>query len=319
MSVNRGGETVFRIPHEASLQPECTSLSCELSAIATEPGVVTAVVFAGLLVFVAFAYLRDAETACRQERRRVMDEHDAFEEFADRIAALDPCQMDATDRPAAGPTVETHRPGTARGAGTGDVRLRQVLDTYRNTVMSLPHYTEEYDESVTESIAAELGPDTTVSLASNGTLSPGLQSALVDRSRQAARARRSLADAIEAEVDALSDAETTLSGIERQRSRLNDHLDGVSHGARADASIDVWRRLNELERECDAVATERQDTLRDPPVSPDRSSGTDTAFHEYLYAPIEGTKHPVLATVASVGDRIREDRARVARQIAGGT
>ncbi|ESS02531.1 MAG: hypothetical protein A07HR67_02864 [uncultured archaeon A07HR67] len=318
MSVNRGGEAVFRIPHEASLHPECTSLSCELSAIATEPGVVTTVVFAGLLVFVAFAYLRDAEAACRQERRRVMDEHDAFEEFADRIAALDPCHMDATDRPA-GPIVETHRPGNVGGAGTGDVRLRRVLDTYQNTVMALPHYTEEYDESVTESIAAELGRDTTVSLASNGTLSPGLQSALVDRSRQAARARRSLADAIEAEVDALSDAETTLSGIERQRSRLNDHLDGISHGARADASIDVWLRLNELERECDAVATERQDALRDPPVSPDRSSGVDAAFHEYLYAPTEGPKHPVLATVASVGDRIREDRARVARQIAGGT
>ncbi|GAA0526389.1 hypothetical protein SAMN04488066_102107 [Halorubrum aquaticum] len=319
MSVNRGGDVAFRIPSEPALEPECTSLSCELSAAATEPGVVTAVAIAGLLALVTFAYVRDAETVCRRERRRVTDEHDAFEEFADRVAALDPCPTETTEPSAAAPSqlVGTRRNGGGRAVG--DVRLRRVLDTYRDTVMSLPHYSEEYDETVAESLAAELGPDTTVSLASNGTLSPALQSALVDRSRRAAAARRSLADAIDVELDALADAEESLSGIDRRRSRLNQHLDGIPHGRRADASIDVWERLDDLESECDAVAADRQSTLRDPPMSPERVAGDcETGFYEYLYAPMDGPNHPVLASVATVVDRIREDRDRVARRIADG-
>ncbi|WP_198664642.1 hypothetical protein [Halorubrum sp. 48-1-W] len=318
MSVNRGGEVAFRVSSEAALEPECTSLSCELSATATEPGVVTAVALVGLLALLTFAYVRDAETVCRRERRRVMDEHDAFEEFADRITALDPCPTEATAPSAPATQVVGTRHGTGDW-GVGDIRLRRVLDTYRDTVMSLPHYSEEYDETVGESIAAELGPDTTVSLASNGTLSPGLQSALVDRSRRASAARRSLADAIDAELDALADADTTLSGIDRRRSRLNQHLDGIQQGRRADASIDVWERLGELESECEAVADDRQSTLRDPPMSPERvADDVETGFYGYLYAPMDGPDHPVLASIATLVDRIREDRDRVARRIADG-
>ena len=319
MSVNRGGDVAFRISSEAALEPECTSLSCELAAAATEPGVVTALALAGLLALLTFAYVRDAEAVCRRERRRVMDEHDAFEEFADRVAALDPCPTEVTDPSA---SAATQVVGTRRGAGeraVGDVRLRRVLDTYRDTVMSLPHYTEEYDESVCESLAAELGPDTTVSLASNGTLSPGLQSALVDRSRRAAAARRSLADGIDVELDALADADATLSGIDRRRSRLDQHLEGIPPGRQADASIDVWERLADLEAECDEAAVDRQSTLRDPPMSPDRvADDVETGFYGYLYAPMEGPDHPVLASIATLVDRIREDRDRVARRIADG-
>ncbi|WP_066417942.1 DUF7260 family protein [Halorubrum aethiopicum] len=318
MSVNRGGDVAFRIPSEPALEPECTSLSCELSAAATEPGVVTAVAIAGLLALVAFAYVRDAETVCRRERRRVTDEHDAFEEFADRIAALDPCPAEATQPSAAAASrLVGARPGG--GGAVGDVRLRRVLDTYRDTVMSLPHYTEEYDESVGESLAAELGPDTAVSLASNGTLSPGLQSALVDRSRRAAAARRSLADAIDVELDALDDAGATAERIDRRRVRLNQHLDGIPHGRRADAAIDVWERLDDLESECDAAAADRQSTLRNPPMSPEQvAGGVETGFYEYLYVPMDGPDHPVLASIATLVDRIREDRDRVARRIADG-
>ncbi|MFC5135184.1 MULTISPECIES: DUF7260 family protein [Haloferacaceae] len=319
MSVNRGGDVAFRIPSEPALEPECTSLSCELSAAATDPGVVTAVALGGLLALLTFAYVRDAETVCRRERRRVMDEHDAFEEFADRVAALDPCPAETTEPSA---FAATQAVGRRRGAGqraVGDKRLRRVLDTYRDTVMSLPHYTEEYDESVAESLAAELGPDTTVSLASNGTLSPGLQSALVDRSRRAAAARRSLGDAIGVELDALDDADATLSGIDRRRRRLDQHLEGIPRGRRADASIDVWERLGDLEAECDDLADDRQSTLRNPPMSPERvAGGVEAGFYEYLYEPMDGPDHPVLASVATLVDRIREDRDRVARRIADG-
>ena len=322
MSAHRGGDVAFRIPQESAVEPECTSLACEASSMATEPAVVTAFALLGLATLVAFAYVREAKTCCRRERRRVTDERDAFEEFADRIASLDPVPADATGQPNGGPVIGAYPTGSTRAIGTtggpGDTRLRRVLDAYRDTVISLPHYTEEYDETVAESLAAELGPDTTTSLASNGTLSPGLQSALVDRSRTAAQARTTLADVIDAELDDLDDTEATLTRIDRQRTRLNEHLEGVPPGVRTDASIDVWQRLDGLEGECDAVASARQASLRDPPIPPEvgPTDGVDPNFTEYLYGSIEGPRYPVLASIASLAERIRTDRERVARRIA---
>jgi len=129
--------------------------------------------------------------------------------------------------------------------------------------MSVPHYETEYGETVPESLAAELGPDTATSLAANGTLSPPAKHSLVRRSCKVADSRASLADAIETELDALSDTNTDLAGIDRRRRRLVDHLAGIN-GSDAGAAIDVWERLDDLEAEAEAVAADRQQSLREP-------------------------------------------------------
>lgn len=320
MSANPGSAAAFRIPTGDPTTVECASLSCELGEVATEPGAVTAVVFAGVVALVAFAYVRDAETAARRERRRVLDEGDAFAEFADRIADLDPAPAESPTSSSGGSVARVHRVDRVTGPSGGDVRLRRVLAAYRDTVMSLPHYRAEYDETIPESLAAELGPDTATALASNGTLSTGAQSALVSRSRRAATARSSLADAIGVELDALADAESELAGVDRRRRRLIEHLDGVC-GDRTDAAIDVWERLDELEDECEEIAAARQRALDDPPMTPDSTAATsdaDREFYRYLYASTDGPRYPVLAQVSELADRIRSDGDRVASLIGSG-
>ena len=320
MSARQGPTGVFRIQSAEPATAECTTLSCDLAAVLTEPGVVTALVVAGVIAFVALAYVRDAKADARDERRRVLDERAAFEEFADRVSGLDPAPASSTASSFDGPTAAVRTvSGVDAGNGTDDVRLRRVLAAYRDTVMSLPHYGEEYDETIPKSLAAELGPDTATALASNGTLSSGAQSALVRRSRQAADARSSLAEAIDAEIDALSGYESDLSRVDRRRRRLLEHLDGVQ-GDRTGAAIDVWRRLGELESECDRAAVERQRALDDPPMTADApgEEADGRSFHEYLYGPSEGPLYPVLAQTAEIAGRIRTDRDRVASRIAGG-
>lgn len=318
MSATPGSAATFRIPGREPVVTECTSLSCELGSVATAPAAVTAVVVAGILALVAFAYIRDAKADARRERRRVLDERDAFEQFADRVATFDPAPVESSATAFGGGGAEAFQIGNTPASGNhGDVRLRRVLAAYRDTVMSLPHYRAEYDETIPESLAAELGPDTAVSLAANGTLSSGAQSALVSRSRQAATARSTLADAIGAEIDALTAAEDDLACIDRRRRRLVEHLDGVD-GDGTDAAIDVWERLDALESDCDEVAADRQAALDDPPMTPEAGGIPDEsrAFYEYLYGSTDGPRYPVLAQIAEVAEQVHTDRDRVARRIA---
>jgi len=315
MSVNPGAAGVFQVPSADPAVGECATLSCEVGAVATEPGAITAVVLAGVVAFLAFTYVCDATEACRGERSRVLAERDAFESFADRVGSLEPAPAKSTTATLGGPVARVH---TVDGAGS-DVTLRRVLAAYRDTVMSLPHYEREYDETLPESLAAELGPDTATALASDRTLSAGAQSALVRRSRQAADARSALAEAIDTEIDALGAVETDLSGVDRRRRRLVEHLDGIDRDP-ADAAIDVWERLDDLERECDSLAVDRQAALDDPPLRPEASLGVedDRAFYEYLYGPTDGPDHPVLSQIAELGDRIRSDKSSVANRFARG-
>ncbi|MDB2224844.1 MULTISPECIES: DUF7260 family protein [Halorubrum] len=328
MSVRTGSTTVFQIPDQGVTAAGCSSGWCDLWAVATDPGVLTAVAIVGLAALVAFAYVRDAEAACHRERRRVLDERDAFESFADRVADIDTISA-ATDSTPSGVPAGSLRgmgaPGDgARGPGGGSpgssVSLRRVMAAYDDTVLSLPHYRAEYDETPAESLAAELGPDAVTALASDGGLSGAAQSALVDRSRRAVDARERLADAIDEEIDAIGDRESALSAIDRRRRRLLGHLDGVRPGCEAEAAVDVWSRLAELEGECDDLAADRQRSLDDPPLTPRTPLDADRErpFYAYLYGPTDGPRYPVLAQIAEVADRIRADKDRVGGRIARG-
>lgn len=315
MSVHRSGDIRFQIPARETLESGCAGTGCDPLAVVTDPVVVATLVCVGLLLIVAAAYIRDAKATCHQERRRVVDERDGFEEFGDRVAALSPTPTHETP---AGPA-PLAAPGLTADLPVADGGRGRVLAAYQDTVVSLPHYRAEYDETVGESLAAELGEDAAVSLASNETLSPGLQSVLVDRSRRAAAARGSLAAAIDIEIDRLEQASERVAGIDRRRERLDDHLTGLTGEVAVDAAIDVWEQLGTLEGECDAVAADRQAQLSEPPApmqAPGPSPPVDVAFTEYLYEPSSGPDHPALAAIATAAARIRRDRDRVAARIA---
>jgi hypothetical protein len=317
MSVQAGVTSLFRVRDVEPATGGCEGPLCEFAGVVTDPGVVAGIVFVGMGALVALAYVRSASEVCRRERRRVLNEREAFEEFADRIEDVDPVSAEPSTATAGGPAAMIDQ---ARGSGTAaDVSLRQVVSIYKETVMSVSHYEAEYGETVPESMAAELGPDTTTSLATNGTLLPPAQRALVDRALEAAAARTSVADAIETELDALSDADTELAAIDRRRRRLVNHLTEIE-GDKTDAALDVWNRLDDLETEIEAVTTERQRRLRDSPLRIDHAvfDSDEMGFYDYLYGSADGPRHPVLSQAADVAASFREDRDRIAGCIADG-
>lgn len=315
MSYIPGTTALFRVADMEPAATECGSLACGFIGVITDPGFVTSIVFTGIAVLVALAYVHTASEVCRNERRRVLNEHDAFEDFADHVEALNPISTESLAALADGSSTGIHE--TIGIRSTTDVTLQQVLSIYGETVMSVPHYEVEYDETVPESISAELGQDAVTSLATNKALLPPAQRTLVNRSREAAAARISLADAIAVELNALSDVNTDLTVIDRRRRQLMEHLKAIK-GDETDAAIDIWNQLEDLEDEAEVVATERQRSLHEPPMQVDHTiwDADDMAFYEYLYRSTDSPRHPVLSQVTDLIATIREDRNRIATQIA---
>jgi len=309
MGADAAGNIQFQVDRAEEFAEGCGSWQCELPGAIFDPAVVTAAVLLAVLVVIGFTYVQRAKTRCEDEKRRVERERQAFGEFADRVAGLEAAFTDGgTRRDRTLPAGS--RVGTAPEDGR---RIDGVLDAYRDTVMAVPHYTEEYDDSPIESLAEELSYDVATAVATREPAPAGLREALVTQSRQAQEQRDRLADAIDDELDELDAVESKLSRLDREREALAAHLDESEEGHRFEAHADVWGRLESLEDRCGAVAAERQRQLRDPPLG---NADTEASFYRYLYGPLEGVTYPVLAECASLARLIREDRRRIERRLA---
>jgi hypothetical protein len=272
------------------------------------------------------ALLDDAREAIRIERRRVVDEREAFRAFRGRAASVpsEPIRTDGGGPVAGGGAIGTADGGPMTGggpigtAGTGAAGsgppagsgLVAVRDAYQETVMSVPHYEIEYDDTYERSVAEEFTPE--------------LAYALTRGSRFHAECKRSLLDATEAAIDdrerfaeaIASEAES----VERAASRLKPIRSEVASTARTDFSqdgfgtLDAYRaRTEALLDDCDRIAARRQRELAS--TERDLAIDGDLDVPGYLYQDLAAT-YPVLATVGGVGDRLDDLKRRIERAMA---
>ncbi|PAU83205.1 hypothetical protein CK500_10395 [Halorubrum salipaludis] len=267
--------------------------------------------------------LDDAREALRVERRRIADEREAFRAFRGRVASV-PSEPIRTDG-GAGPVADAGRAGIAgefgavgaaaaagsRGsgppAGSGLVAVR---DAYRETVMSVPHYEAEYDDTYERSVAEEFGPEIAYALTRGSRFHAECKRSLIDAAETAVEERERFGDTVEAEAES----------VERAASRLAPIRSEVASTARTDFSrdgfgtLDAYRaRTEALLDDCDRIAARRQREL----ASRDRelAIGDDLDVPTYLYQDLSAT-YPVLATVGAVGDRLDDLKRRVERAMA---
>ena len=211
------------------------------------------------------------------ERDQLQEELEAFEAFADRVAATD------AQRPPAGPSGTAHRSVAARPAGSTTERLRTA---FRETVMSVPHYEEVYDEPLFVHAEGELGPDVAASLRSDGSFSLPFKRVLENSVAQAAERRRRVLGHLSAEVDSLAAAKANLRAVTASM----DELMAADEGGEGERPGDVEERIR-------AVASERQTLIHDR-----RSTFEDTGSDlcSYLYGESGGWTYPVLSVTASL-------------------
>ena len=237
----------------------------------------------------AFSYIAAARDACREERHRITAELAAFEQFGTRVRSLSPGSPSSTAAPVGvGPPVE------GAVADSQHDNLDAARRAYRDTVMSVDHFAEDYDETLAEHARAELGPDAGGALAEASDLTPGLQAVLAGRADAAARERREFLGQLDEETESLGSAERRLTGLLAESVDLAGDLDASFGDLEA-----RWRRLETLETHVEETVTERTARVSDAAAVP-----------TYLYDEFP-VPDPVLADASAALGVVRERRERV--------
>lgn len=272
-------------------------------------------------------YLRAARETLRVERRRTVDEREAFEAFRARVQRV---SAEATDGDAtrlrsdgAGGVAGSARgidgfrgpAGVGRFSGADDRfvagnPLVTIRDAYADTVMSVPHYEVEYDDTYERSLAAEFGPDLAVALTQEPTLDERATSALRSKTDEGIDERERLLDALDTESESIDRAVDRLSSILDEIATLSE----TTLSERRFGTLDAYRvRTLTLEDGCDSVAARRQRELAGIGRSLQLNE-TVPDLATYLYHDLLVT-YPVLAAVGAVGDRIGRLRRSVEREM----
>lgn len=286
---------------DPNLQEQCSGLECVVADALNAHVVAIATITLTLLLFVAVTYLRGAHEDCTEERSRIHDERNALKEFGRQVEGLQVSSMQSG--------------GAARGGATlaqsnvveTQSQLSAVRSAYEDTIMSVPHYEEDYGEPLAANMAAELGEDVTVAVHDGERLTPQVKRALVQKSDDARKERASFLRTLGKEAEWLEDAEETFTDIDAQVADIRD--DRRLQQSFSDLQRD-WHTLDELETECTDVLERRQRHL-DHGAAGSHWRDDWHRLCSYLYE-LRPVTYPILADGTLLLDRIQTTKRRVA-------
>jgi len=229
-----------------------------------------------------------------RECRRTNAEIEAFDAFERRLHRIQPDAQAARGVPA----VQSLTSASANG-------LRTVRTAYESTVMDVPHYDEEYDDTYERSVREEFGPNIAGFLTGGAAFEERQKQALLSAVSESRDERRALSKALAIEADSLT---TAIGEIDPIAEELLDY-DTLEPSEMSFGALDAHRaRLDVLEEKCTAALKGRQAGLvrqrRDLHLP---IAGPDVATYVYQGLPV---RYPTLAGVAIAVDRI--DAIRIA-------
>jgi uncharacterized membrane protein YhdT/DNA repair exonuclease SbcCD ATPase subunit len=246
--------------------------------------------------------IRAAVPIVTEERERIRAERDAFDDFIERVQALDPDQQHLASHPQQMPVLSS----------SNTDHLQQVREAYEDTVMAVPHYEEDYGDTVDESLVEEFGEEIAIAMESSQQFSPPLKRHFLQAANVARERRTNFLSILNQEEKALESARTTLTELEDQLHRqLEQPLADVS----IDELLTRYDRLHEYERQCEAILQDRQHhrTTGHAAVTTPGSSNTD--LQTYLYQPLS-TTYPVLADGSALLETLQTTQHRVTTELA---
>ncbi len=269
----------------------------------------------GAWLFVVVPRVADAIDRVRTEREKLSEERDAFDEFAKRVASLDlknqPLPAGSMTRsPASGPSVVTavDQAGHNKNESTVTAETDSVAtvhEAYCETVMTVPHYADEYDESLEENLAVELSPEVARALSESEAVTPQLQAAIIDQAQQASKQRKDLLTRVDAEYETLVAARRQLRELYETATTIEEDL----YPRPVRELVQSWERLETKATDCEALLRERQNQIQS-------TKGTISVWslQGYLYQPFQWC-HPVLNDGLDTLSRIRHAKRTAVKAI----
>lgn len=234
-----------------------------------------------------------AQELCAQERDRTEREYESFDRFLDQIFEISTSNPQASAASAGGLTVIQER----TPAPGGD--LAAVASAYEETVMAVPHFEQDYGETLSEHMAAELGEEVAEGVLGRGTLSDRLKAGIIETARTARDRRENLLGLLEGEA----------ASLDRHASRLGSIHEKIERATTTLCSEQTYDELLEQRAELE----ECQDTLEEivETRQADRNDNritcmprkTQMHLQEYLYMPMDVT-YPVIAESTELLSRV---------------
>ena len=223
----------------------------------------------------------------------------AFRRFRTQLVSIEPTAQSAG-------TVNTSAGGISALSARQpkpDTSLRAVREAYRETVMAVPHFEAEYDDSLEANMSMEFGPELGTQIATGTRLTSQLYEALLAASEGARDERETLLPALERERKSLQSVQATLGDCERRAAALGANARRTTDPARLDSIDD---QLAKIEASCEAAAATRQQQLHSRSAAALSGVG-GTSLVRYLYDDCPVTC-PALADTVTCLDTIRRHR-----------
>lgn len=250
-------------------------------------------------VLVALGYVQEVRTAIEDEKQVLVTERDAFQQFAD---AIGPMQVTTTAMPAG----SVLRPDTIADL----TQLERIQVRYRETVMSVPHYDEDYGEDLFEHMSEELSPEAAIAIVDGFEFTQQLKETLVAQARIAAHNRGELVQTIDAEDQSVRSA---IESLRESELILKETDDGSLRERSFSELVAAEAKLSRIR---DTVEETIQDRQIDIQWIERRSPAVErSTIHRYLYRELE-PMFPVLDALLNRYKAIRERRRKIIRTLA---
>lgn len=237
-----------------------------------------------------------------EEQKRTQAERDAFNTFIKDVQAMDTDHHHSVSHPQQMPVQSL----------SDTDHLQQVRDAYANTIMAVPHYQEDYDDTLDESMTEEFGEKIAVAVSSGQQLSSPLKRHLLQAASAARERRTEFLEVLEQEEKALDSARTTLTELEDQiTAALTQPLSDLS----IDELLTLYDRLCDYERQCEMLLKDRQHHRTDGHATLARTGSSHTDLQTYLYRSLPVT-YPVLADGSTLLETLQTTQHRVSTELA---
>lgn len=217
-------------------------------------------------------------------------EKDAFESFRTRLRHLEPNRSASVGN---GGTLTT-------ASSFQGVDPRAVRAAYRDTVLAMDHYEDDYGEPLLDNVEIEFGESVRAVFATDMPIPPMNRAVVETATEQAINERDQFLRALTDERDSLRRINDQLGEIERDL----HHLSGLAPDG-SDNEVSITGRLDRLGSLADdsqALSVQRQRTLQRRPT-PTISGIDDGSLVEYLYSHRDH-RFPALVEITNMAERI---------------